>query len=170
MISFTPQFLVLFQLLWDTPVPFTLQCCGFWSGACQRSRGQSKVYQTCQSKLPVCLWLLICLTIHVSLFCLMSICLFFCLMSICLIVCLFVWLSICLFVVSCLFLCNFYVVRSTCMLIKLNGFPKKVNNWLLSCCWIDLLLVYRLWMHRSYFILDWERESTEHFWYHRPET
>lgn len=113
MISFTPRFLVIFQLLWDTPVPLTLQCCGFWGGACQRYRGQSKVYQTCQSKLPVAvLWLFgcpyICLFVvwcpclfvflphvHMSVCCLSSICLFVCcLMLICLSVCCL--LSICL--------------------------------------------------------------------------
>lgn len=139
-ISFTPEFLVIFQLLWDTPVPLTLQCCGFWGGTCQRYRGQSKVYQTCQSKLPVAvLWLFgcpyICLFVvwcpclfvflphvHMSVCCLSSICLFVCCLML---ICLFVVSCpyVCLFVVSCLFLGNFYVVRY--LFIKLNGFQKK---------------------------------------------
>lgn len=125
MISFTPEFLVIFQLLWDTPVPLTVQCCGFWGGACQRYRGQSKVYQTCQST-------------YVN-----SLCSFGCLFG-CPYVCLcFVWCPyVCLFLLSdvhmsvCLLsliyfckLCNFYVVRY--LFIKLNGFQKKKSKQLI---------------------------------------
>lgn len=141
-ISFTPEFLVIFQLLWDTPVPLTLQCCGFWGGTCQRYRGQSKVYQTCQSKLPVFLWLFVWLPICLFVFCLMSICLVASLSHVHMSVCIFCLMSVCLFVFSCLFsclfLCNFYIHVVQYLFIKLNGFPKKkLNNWFLSCCWIS---------------------------------
>lgn len=64
-------------------------------------------------KLPVFLWLFFRLSICLSVCCLVS-------MSVCFFAsCPYV----CLFVVSCLFLCNFYVVKY--LFIKLNGFPKK---------------------------------------------
>lgn len=126
-----PSFLVIFQLLWDTPVPLTLQCCGFWGGACQRYRGQSKVYQTCQSTYVNSLRSFGCLfgCPYVSLFVVW--CPFVCFFASC--------PYVCLFVVSCLFLCNFYVVRY--LFIKLNGFQKKGKQFfvlLLNKCVVGI--------------------------------